>query len=77
MIENLSQQAIISIIVHLLFFMITWWTLQGIRIDLLIKSRKTGHAKVLLILLTIAIGSSVSNFFLDYLFWSQQLKFLF
>ncbi|WP_102348259.1 DUF1146 family protein [Bacillus sp. Marseille-P3661] len=77
MIENFSQQAMVSIVVHLMFFLITWWTLQGIRIDLLIKSGKTGHAKVLLILLTIAIGSAVSNFFLDYFLWSQQLRFFF
>jgi uncharacterized integral membrane protein (TIGR02327 family) len=31
---------------------------------------------MLYILLTIAIGSTVSNFFLQYLLWSQQLPFL-
>lgn len=77
MFANYSQQAAVSIIVHLLFFAITWWTLQGLRVDLLIKPGKTGHAKVLLILLTIAIGSAVSKFFLDYLIWAQQLQFLF
>ena len=74
---NMAQQAIISIIVHLFFIAITWWSLQGLKVDYFLKSGKTGHAKVLLILLTIAIGSSVGNFFLDYLFWSKQLQFLF
>ncbi|WP_017756583.1 DUF1146 family protein [Calidifontibacillus oryziterrae] len=77
MVENFGQISMISMIVHLMFFVITWWTLQGLRIDLLIKSGKTGHAKVLLILLTISIGSTVSNFFLDYFLWAQQLKYLF
>lgn len=77
MFDTFSQQSAVSIVVHLLFFAITWWTLMGVRIDLLIKSGKTGHAKVLMILLTIAIGSIVSNFFLNYLLWSQQIRFLF
>ncbi|NSL52066.1 DUF1146 family protein [Calidifontibacillus erzurumensis] len=77
MFDNFGQLSLVSILVHLLFFAVTWWTLMGVRIDLLIKSGKTGHAKVLMILLTIAIGSSVSNFFLNYLVWAQQLKYLF
>lgn len=77
MFDNFGQQSAVSIIVHLLFFAITWWTLMGLRIDLLIKPGKTGHAKVLMILLTIAIGSAVSNFFLNYLVWAQQLQFMF
>lgn len=75
--ESFGQQAVISIIAHLLFIIITWWALQGINIEKLIKPGKSGHAKVLLILLTIAIGTTVSNFFLDYLFWSQQIQYLF
>ncbi|WLR50699.1 DUF1146 family protein [Bacillus tianshenii] len=74
---DFAQQAMLGMVVHLLFFVITWWALQGIRIDVLIKSGKTGHAKALLILLTIAIGSTVGNFFLDYLFWAKQMKYLF
>ena len=77
MFENFGQQSAVSIVVHLLFFAITWWTLMGLRIDLLIKPGKAGHAKVLMILLTIAIGSAVSNFFLNYLLWAQQLQFMF
>lgn len=77
MFENFGQQSAVSIVVHLLFFAITWWTLMGLRMDLLIKPGKIGHAKVLMILLTIAIGSAVSNFFLNYLLWAQQLQFMF
>jgi uncharacterized integral membrane protein (TIGR02327 family) len=72
-----AQQAIVSMIVQLAFIAITWWALQSLKIDALIRSGKVVHARVLIILLTIAIGSIVGNFFLDYLFWSQQLKYLF
>ncbi len=72
-----GQQALLSIISHLLFIVITWWALQAIRIDALIKPNHVWQARVLLILLTIAIGTTVSNFFLDYLIFSQQLPLLF
>jgi len=69
--------ALISMIVHLAFIIVTWWALQALNIDKWIKAGKVMQARVLLILLTIAIGSIVSNFFLDYLLWSQQLPTLF
>lgn len=72
-----GQLALISMIVHLAFIIITWWALQALNIDKWIKAGKVIQARVLLILLTIAIGSMVSNFFLDYLLWSQQLPSLF
>ncbi|WP_078431990.1 DUF1146 family protein [Metabacillus halosaccharovorans] len=72
-----GQLALISMIVHLAFISVTWWALQALNIDKWIKAGKVIQARVLLILLTIAIGSIVSNFFLDYLLWSQQLPTLF
>lgn len=69
--------ALISMIVHLAFIIVTWWALQALNIDKWLKAGKVMQARVLLILLTIAIGSIVSNFFLDYLLWSQQLPTLF
>lgn len=75
--QLLGQQALLNIISHLLFITITWWSLQAIKIDSLIKPNHVLQARVLLILLTICIGTGVSNFFLDYLNWSQQIPFLF
>jgi len=56
---------------------ITWWALQALNIEKLIKPGKVVQARALLLLLTIALGSMVSSFFLDYLLWSQQLPSLF
>jgi uncharacterized integral membrane protein (TIGR02327 family) len=69
--------ALLSMIVNLAFMFITWWALQALNIEKWIKTGKVIQARVFLILLTIAIGSMVSNFFLDYLLWSQQLPMLF
>ncbi|MEC1799405.1 DUF1146 family protein [Bacillus mojavensis] len=73
----LGQQAAIGIIVHLIFIGVTWWALQAVNIDPLIRKGKVVQARLLMILLTIAIGTTVGNFFLDYLNYSQQLPYLF
>lgn len=72
-----AQMALLSMIVNLAFMSVTWWALQALNIDKWIKAGKVIQARILLILLTIAIGSMVSSFFLDYFLWSQQLPTLF
>lgn len=73
MIPGFGQQALLSIISHLVFIAVTWWALQAIRIDQILRPNRVVQARVLYIVLSIAIGSAVSNFFLDYLLWSRQL----
>lgn len=75
--ETFGQQAIIFIIVQLLFLFVTWWALQTFKFDLFLKKPNSPQAKALLILVTIAIGSTVANFFLDYLDWASRIRFLF
>ncbi|MDA7025399.1 DUF1146 family protein [Bacillus sp. CLL-7-23] len=75
--EGIGQQAAVSILVHLFFIALTWWALLAVNIDPLIKRGKILQARVFMIIITIAIGSIVSNFFLDYLYYSRQLHNLF
>jgi uncharacterized integral membrane protein (TIGR02327 family) len=74
---GLGQQAVVSIISHLFFITITWYALQSLNYEKFIKANHVFQARLLFILLTIAIGSLVSNFFLDYLLWSRQLPYMF
>lgn len=74
---DFGQQALISMLVNIVFIIVTWWALQSINLEKFIKAGNVVQARVLLILLTITIASIVSNFFLDYLLWSKQLPFLF
>ncbi|MRX74136.1 DUF1146 domain-containing protein [Bacillus lacus] len=74
---DFGQQALLSILVHLVFIFITWWALQAINIEKAIKRGRVVQTRVLLILVTIAIASLVSNFFLNYLLWSRQIPYLF
>lgn len=71
-----GPQAILSIISHLVFIALTWWALMAINFEKFLRANRVFQARLLYILLSIAIGSIVSNFFLDYLAWSQQLPHL-
>jgi len=77
MVSGFGHQALISIISHLVFIAIAWWALQSINYEKLLRGNHVFQARVLFILLSIVIGSTVSNFFLDYLLWSQQLPMIF
>lgn len=77
MISGFGHQALVSIISHLVFIALAWWALQSINIDKILRGSHVFQARVLYILLSIVIGSTVSNFFLDYLLWSQQLPLIF
>ncbi|MGM9926164.1 MAG: DUF1146 family protein [Bacillus sp. (in: firmicutes)] len=76
MFVTLGQQAMLGILSHLFFIAVTWWALQALRFDKLIRSNKVMQARLLYILLTVVIGSTASNFFLDYLSWSLNMPFL-
>lgn len=49
----------------------------SLNIEPFVRKGHVKEAKVLLVLLTIAIGTGASHFFLDILRWSQDLLFFF
>lgn len=75
MFVNLGQQAMLGILSHLFFIAITWWALQALNFEKLLRANKIMQARLLYILLTVTIGSAASNFFLDYLSWSLNMPF--
>jgi uncharacterized integral membrane protein (TIGR02327 family) len=77
LVPEFGQQALVSILAHLAFIGVAWWAIQAIQLDRLLKKNHVIQARILYILLAIALGSIVSNFFLDYLMWSQQLPMMF
>ncbi|MCZ0703664.1 putative integral membrane protein (TIGR02327 family) [Natronobacillus azotifigens] len=77
MMQELGRQALVSIFSHIIFIIITWQVLQAVRYDHIFKKTRTFEAKIVIILLTIVIGSTVSNFFLDLINWTQQALYLF
>ncbi|KIL43290.1 DUF1146 family protein [Jeotgalibacillus campisalis] len=74
--DAFGQQALVSMIIHLVFIALAFWSLQALRIDKALRVNKVMQARVLLILLSVAIGSSVAEFFLSYSTWAQQLPYM-
>jgi uncharacterized integral membrane protein (TIGR02327 family) len=74
---SIGQLAVTSMVSHLIFIYLTWRVLQTINFDPLIRKGRAAEAKILLVFITIAVGTAVSNFFLDILHWSQDLVYLF
>lgn len=77
MYSEIGSFALTSIISHLAFIALAWWALQALQFEKLLRGNHVFQARVLYILVAIALGSSVSNFFLDYLQWSKQLPMIF
>lgn len=75
--QSLGLQAGIGLISHILFIAISFYALQAFRLEQLFKKGHTFQIQLIYILLSIAIGSTVSNFILDITNWSQQLPFIF
>ncbi|MFY3791102.1 DUF1146 family protein [Ureibacillus sp. MALMAid1270] len=75
--NSLGIDASISIFSHIFFIGITFYALQAFRLEQLFKKGRTFQIQLIYILLSIAIGSSVSNFILDISSWSRQLPYLF
>ncbi|WP_029191207.1 DUF1146 family protein [Ornithinibacillus scapharcae] len=73
---SIGQVALISIISHIVFIFITWRLIQTINFEPLVRKGKGTEAQILILLVTIAIGSTVSRFFLEFLQWSQDLIYL-
>ncbi|MEB2300677.1 DUF1146 family protein [Lysinibacillus xylanilyticus] len=75
--EAIGQEALIGILSHIFFIAITFYALQAFMLEKLFKKNKVFQVQLIYILLSVAIGSSVSNFFLQISNWSGQLPYLF
>ncbi|HYK74223.1 MAG TPA: DUF1146 family protein [Pseudoneobacillus sp.] len=77
MISSFGFDSLISIMANLFFIAISWWALQAIKLDRFLKPNRVMQSRALYILLSIALGSIISDFFLNYLLWSRQLPYIF
>lgn len=74
---DLGIQATIGIVVHLFFIAVAFYGLQSVRLDVVFKKGKVFQVQVMMILLSLVIGTIAGNFFLQLMNWSSQLQFLF
>lgn len=69
--------SLIGIFSHVFFIYLAWIAIQSINIDYFIRKGKVNEARMLMIFVSIVIGTMVSNFVLDILRFSQDLIYLF
>ncbi|BFH65600.1 MULTISPECIES: DUF1146 family protein [Paenibacillus] len=77
LVGSLGVNGLISIIVSLICIGLSWWALQNLKLDLFIRFPKSAQGKLLHLLLAIILGHFVARFLLDYLNWSQMIKYMF
>ncbi|WP_145406975.1 DUF1146 family protein [Paenibacillus xylanexedens] len=75
--QALSTNGLVSIIVSLMCIALSWWALQNLKLDLVIRQPKGAQGRLLQLLLAIILGHAVSGFVIDYLSWTQMLRHLF
>ena len=66
-----------SILLTVVCIWLSWRGLQALRLESFLKDPKSGQTKLLLILVSIALGYLIARFVLDYMTWSGQIRLLF
>lgn len=67
----------ISMIISLICVALSWWSLQNLKLDLVIRYPKSPQGRLLHLLLAIVLGHFVAGFLLDYLGWSGLIGRMF
>ncbi|MEV9640870.1 DUF1146 family protein [Mammaliicoccus sciuri] len=70
--STLGSNPLLAIVSHIFFIGISFYALQAILTQAVIRKNRVFQTQLLFILLSIAIGSTVSNFFLDISYWSGR-----
>lgn len=76
-VSAVGVNGLLSIFISLLCIGVSWWALQNLKLDLLIRYPKSAAGKLLHLLLSIVLGHFVSSFLLDYIRWTQSIRFMF
>lgn len=74
---SIGYFSLIGMISHVFFIYITWQAMLAINFEPLLRKNRVVEARIIIIFLTITIGTSVSRFVLDIIQWSQDLIYLF
>lgn len=75
--DSVGISSLFNIFVTLIAIGISWWCLQMVNFDVLLKNAKSGQAKVLQIIISIILGYFLARFVIDYMYWSSMLRYLF
>lgn len=66
-----------AILISLVCIALSWWAMQNLKLDLIIRHPKGPQGKLLQLLLSVVLGHFVASFIMDYLGYTQMLRYLF
>lgn len=67
---------LLTIISHMFFIFTSFWAMKAMRIEKWIRKNHESEARILYFFLSIALGYTVSSFFLDFISMSRNLGLL-
>lgn len=73
----MGLKGLLNIAAVLVFIGVSWWALQELKLESFLKRPKSAQAKLLQILLSVALGYQVARFIIDYLEWSTWFSGMF
>lgn len=73
----MGVSGLVSIVVSLVCITLAWWALQNLKLDLFIRNPRSPQARLLHVLLAVVLGHFVAKFLLDYIIWSQMIRYMF
>lgn len=75
--KMIGYLSLIGMLSHVLFIYLTWIVIQSINFDHFFHKNRVTEARIFIIFVTIAIGTTVSRFVLDIIQWSQDIIYIF
>ncbi|RPF54115.1 DUF1146 family protein [Aquisalibacillus elongatus] len=76
MFADIAIDAIVFMLMHIIFIILAWKALEAVQLERIFKKNKIVESRIFYLMLSIMLGSTVSNFFIDFIKWSRQLQHL-
>ncbi|MRN54254.1 MULTISPECIES: DUF1146 family protein [Paenibacillus] len=77
LLSTIGSSGVVSMTVSLFCVAISWWALQNLKLELVIRYPKSPQGRLLHLLLAIVLGHFVAGFLLEYMGWSGQIRNMF
>ncbi|MGP6138683.1 MULTISPECIES: DUF1146 family protein [unclassified Jeotgalibaca] len=74
--DTMFSFGMLEIISHMVFIFLSFWAIKAIRIETWIRKNHIPEARILYFFIAIALGYTVSSFFIDFVTVSRNLAFL-
>lgn len=74
--QNIGIQALITLVCYFVFTGVSFWALQAVRFDQLLRRGHVPQAQTLFIILAVVLGYLCSSFFLNFIDNTRNLIFL-